>query len=106
MDSDNQSRVHPTEPRSKAASELSNLERLFAALELEQAEEQRKSCLSMPEAFITLKMNGKIIEAECSLCRDVIYKPSQNSRIEAQHKELREAAHRHCSLRHSELQCE
>jgi len=81
-------------------------EKLFAALEFEQAEEQEKSCLPKPEAFISLKMDGEIIEAECSLCRDVIYKPTENNRVEAQQKELREATDRHCSLRHSELKRE
>jgi hypothetical protein len=54
------------------------------------------------EAFVTLRINGKIIEAQCSLCRDIIFRAAEDSKIEDQEKDLRDAADRHSRLRHSE----
>lgn len=57
----------------------------------------------MPEAkaIATLRVNGRILEAEYSVCHDVIFKGTTNGKIEDQDAELREALKRHKSNRHS-----
>jgi len=55
-----------------------------------------------PEAIITLKINHRIIEAECSLCRDRIFVDEGDASLPEQESELRDAINRHARLRHSD----
>jgi len=52
-----------------------------------------------PKPFVTLRINGIIAEAECSLCRDPI--PVGASDLPAErHATLRESFYRHMMNRH------
>ena len=53
------------------------------------------------EAIVTVMVNRRIVEAECSLCHEVILARGRVGSIEDQEAELREAIHKHASQRHS-----
>jgi hypothetical protein len=55
----------------------------------------------MHRSNITMKINGRIIEAECPICRDVIYRSTHDTKVEDEEKALHEATNRHYRLRHS-----
>jgi len=54
------------------------------------------------EAIVTLMINRRIIEAERSICHDVILARGRGGSIEDQEAELRDAINRHARQRHSE----
>jgi len=54
------------------------------------------------EAIVTLMIDKRIVEAECSLCHDVILAGGRSASTEDQETELREAIDRHAKRRHSE----
>jgi hypothetical protein len=45
-------------------------------------------------------VNGRILEAVCSICGDIIFRPSETSTVETQDEEVRQAMNRHIQLRH------
>jgi hypothetical protein len=57
----------------------------------------------MPQvkAIVTIMIDKRVIEAECSLCHDVILAHGRADSIEDQEAELREAINRHARQRHS-----
>jgi len=55
-----------------------------------------------PEAIVTLKINNRIVEAECSLCHDRLFVDGGETSIEEQEAKLREAMNRHARQRHSD----
>jgi len=55
-----------------------------------------------PEAIITMKINGRIIEAECSLCHDRLYMDAGEASLQEQESKLHDALSRHARQRHSE----
>jgi len=54
------------------------------------------------EAIVTLRINGRIVEAECSVCHDVIFTSGTAGAIEDQEAELRDAMVRHARQWHKE----
>jgi hypothetical protein len=56
-----------------------------------------------PEAIVTLMIDRRIVQAECSICHDVILARGRVGSIEDQEAELRDAINRHARQRHSEI---
>jgi hypothetical protein len=54
-----------------------------------------------PEAKVWLRIDRLIVEAECSICHDTIYRRSETSTLENQDQELREALARHTAIKHA-----
>ena len=55
------------------------------------------------EAIVTLMIDRKIIEAECSLCHEIILAQTEKSgSIDNQESKLQEAVKLHARKRHSE----
>jgi hypothetical protein len=54
------------------------------------------------EAVVTLRINGRITEAECSLCHERIFVDGGEASIQEQEVKLREAVKRHAWKWHSE----
>ena len=59
--------------------------------------------LLMPkvEAIVTVMIDKRIVEAECSLCHEVIFAHGRAASIEDQETELREAINKHAKRWHS-----
>jgi hypothetical protein len=54
------------------------------------------------EAIVTIMVDKRIVEAECSLCHDVIFAHGRADSTEDQESQLREAINKHARQRHSE----
>jgi hypothetical protein len=60
--------------------------------------------MQKPECRAWLRIDGRILEAECSICGDILFRPNETSTVETQDEEVREAMSRHVKTRHSALQ--
>jgi hypothetical protein len=60
--------------------------------------------MQKPECCAWLAVNCRILEADCSICGDINFRPNETSTVESQDRELREAMSRHLKTRHSAFQ--